>query len=316
MRTLLVKVCDGMLYKKRGKSYKLQVMELLQYRIELSSEGRRELSNQESGYTGECGLDTFTGELTCECLVLNDLPLVLSGTDFQIDALIITPHEIGLYEVKNYAGEYLHNDGFFEGVHSDFSFHSPIERVNRHTSLLRSLLKKHHFTMPIKQYVVFIHPEFMLYDASLYKKVLLHATLPGHFRKLNKCSGELSNMHMQLAKKLCDISEQTEPYTKGIPKYTFEECKKGVVCEKCGCFILEIQFKNKVCTCLECGHQELVTKALSRHIREYHLLFPLRRMNISGIYEWCGGVFSERKIRAALQKEYQAVSAGKYRHYV
>ena len=150
-----------MLYKKRGKPYKLRVMELLQYRIVLTSEGRKELSNQESGYTGECSLDTMTGELTCDCLVLNDVPLILNGTEFQIDALIITPDEVGLYEVKNYKGEYFYNDGFFEGVHSDLSFHSPTERVNRHTSLLRSLLKKHHFAIPIKQYVVFIHPEFI-----------------------------------------------------------------------------------------------------------------------------------------------------------
>lgn len=305
-----------MLYKKREKPYKLQVLELLQHRIVLTSEGCKELSNQTSGYTGEVRWDEFTRQLTCDCLILNDLPLIESGTDFQVDALIITPEEIGLYEVKNYGGEYLYNDGFLEAVHSDLSFHSPTERVNRHTSLLRSLLKKHHFTMPIKQYVVFVHPEFMLYDASLYKKVLLLSTLPAHFRKLNKCTDALCEKHWQLAQKLCELSDQTEPYVRGIPKYTYEECKKGAICEQCGCFIRKIQYKSKLCKCEKCGHKELVYKAILRHIREYCLLFPLRRLSIAAIFDWCGGVFSERKISAVLQREYRAMSAGKYRHFV
>lgn len=305
-----------MLYKKREKPYKLKVLELLQYRIELDSEGCKELSNQTSGHTGECQLDGFTARLTCDCLVLNDVPLIISGTDFQIDALIITPEEIGLYEVKNYGGEYLYNDGFLEAIYSDLSFESPTNRVNRHTSLLCSLLKKHHFAIPIKQYVVFIHPEFMIHDATLHKKILLQSTLPSHFRRLNKCTKSLSENHFRLAQKLCKISEQTDLYVKGLPKYTYEECKKGVICEKCGCLIPKIQYKSKLSKCDHCGHNELVTKAILRHIREYHILFPEQRMSIAAIYKWCDGVFSERKISAVFQKEYQAVSVGKYRYFV
>lgn len=76
--------------------------------------------------------------------------------------------------------------------------------------------------------------------------------LPTHFCKLNPCSGKISNILLQLAKILCDISEHTALYVKGIPN---------------------------------CGHQELATNALLHHIREYPLLFSLKRMNIARIYE-------------------------------
>lgn len=82
--------------------------------------------------------------------------------------------------------------------------------------------------------------------------------LPAHFCKLNACSDKISNILLQLAKILRDISEHTALYVKGIPK---------------------------------CDHQELATNALLHHIREYPFLFSLRRMNIAGIYEWCREFF-------------------------
>lgn len=305
-----------MLHKKRKKPVKLLVLESLSCRTNLSAEGRDELRRQRIGYEGECRLDTQTGKLTCDCLVLNDLPLIISGTDFQIDALIITAEEIILYEVKNYGGEYIYKEGFFESVTSSTSFHSPTERVNRHTSLLRDILKKLGFELPIQSYVVFIHPEFMLYDGTLYKKVLLQSTLPKHFRKVNACSGIITPQHRQLADKLCEISDQTDSYLKGIPKYTYEECKKGVICGGCGEFIPKIQHKSRYCICAQCGYRESISALIVRHFKEFRLLFPERRATLSAIYEWCGGICSRRRIRLTLQREFTAVSAGKYRHYV
>lgn len=305
-----------MIYKKREKSYKLLVLESLNSRTKLSQESCNEYQNQVKGYQGECYFDALTTELTDNCLILNDLPLSIGSTEFQIDALIITAQEILLYEVKNYGGEYVYKEGFLLSIPSENSFHSPTERINRHTSLLQSLLKTHQMKLPIKPFVAFVHPEFMLYDVENIQKILVRATFPKHFRKLTAQLEPLSPKHFLLAKTLCELSDQTKPYLNGVPDYTYEECKKGLICLACKQFIPEIKHKNRFYRCKICGHKERVSKIILRHVLEFKRLFPDRKLTVPTIYDWCGGLCSDKRIRSALQKEYTLVDTGRASHYV
>ncbi|MEG0289640.1 MAG: nuclease-related domain-containing protein [Carnobacterium sp.] len=305
-----------MIYKKREKSDKLLMLEYLKNRIKFSQENWNEYQNQVKGYPGECHLDTLTVELTDDCLVLNDLPLAIGSTQFQIDALIITAQEIILYEVKNYGGEYIYKDGFLVSISSGNSFHSPTERINRNTSLLQSLLETLQITMPIRPFVAFVHPEFMLYDVENMQKVLVRATFPKHFRKLTAQLEPLSAKHFLLAKTLCELSAQTKPYLNGVPEYTYEECKKGIICSECERFIPGIKHKNKFYRCKICGHKERVSTIILRHVLEFKCLFPDRKLTVPTIYDWCGGLCSEKRIRSALQKEYVLIDTGRASYYV
>lgn len=306
-----------MIYKKREKSEKLIMLEYLKNRIKFSQENWNEYQNQVKGYqNGECFFDTLTVTLSNDCLVLNDLPLAIGSTDFQIDALIITAQEILLYEVKNYGGEYTYNDGFLVSIPSGKSFHSPTERINRHTSLLQSLLEKHQMNLPIKPFVAFVHPEFMLYDVENMQKFLVRATLPKHFRKLNAQSEPLSEKHFLLAKTLCELSAQTKPYLNGVPEYTYEMCKKGIICLGCEQFIPKIKPKSKFSTCKACGHNERISALISRHVLEYKRLFPDRKLTTSAVYDWCGGVCAARRIHSVLKKDYTAASTGRGSYYI
>lgn len=305
-----------MAYKNREKSIKLLILESLDVRTTLSAEDRSYLLNQERGYGGEGFLDTLTEELTSECLVLNDLTLQEGSNYFQIDALIITVHEIHLYEVKNYGGEYIYKEGFFQSIASGKEFHSPIERLNRHTSFLQSTLESCQMKMPVKSFVAFVDPEFMLYQVPYSQKILLRSTLPKHFKQLNSYSGKLMKKHFSLANKLCELSSQTPPSFQGVPQYEYKELKKGIICANCRKFIQVIPHKSKTCICGSCGHKELVCQTTLRHIQEYKRLFPGRKVTVSSIYEWCGGVISLRRLRFVLQREYRAEGGGKYVYYV
>lgn len=305
-----------MIYKKCEKCYKLLVLESLNVQTNLSEEIYNQYLKQIKGYEGECYFDALTEELTCDCLILNDLPLEISSTDFQIDTLIITAREILLYEVKNYGGEYLYKDGFLVSIPSGNSFHSPIERINRHTSLLQSLLESLQMKMPIKSFVAFVHPEFMLYDVLNTQKTLVQATFPKHFRKIDAQLETLSTKHLLLAKKLCDLSSRTKPYLNGLPEYTYDECTKGIICPNCRQFMPEIQYKNKKCRCNTCGYSEKVSATTSRHALEYKRLFPERKLTVSSMYDWCGGVCPVRRIRSVLQSEYKTADVGRAIHYI
>lgn len=304
-----------MAYKNREKPLKLFILESLDNRMTLSKESRNELRKSRSGFEGEGEFDVSSERLTCDCLILNDLELEHGSTDFQVDALIITPQENKLYEIKNYKGEYEYADDFLYLIPSYDRFQNPLERVNRNIALLGSLLKSHNMSMPIKSYVAYVHPEFMLYKAPIVEKLLMRSTLPKHFQELNRTTGSLSSEHYRIADKLCELSALSAPFLKGIPEYTFESLKKGVTCLECGKFVRKIPYRGRSYVC-RCGRKESVSASLGRHVIEYKRLFPKRKVSVPAIHEWCGELYSERRIRDFLQRTYTAVSAGKYVHYV
>ena len=304
-----------MIYKKRKKPTVLAMLEVLHNRSQLGAKVHKYYINQKKGYYGECCFDVLTQKLVCECLVLNDLPFLDDGNEFQIDALIITAYAIYLYEIKNYEGTYYYKEGFFHSVFSDFKFESPIEWLNRKETYLQKILHDRGINLPIKSFTVFINPEFTLYDISYSEKVILPTAIPKHFRQMNQLDGELNQEHTNVARKLCEVSAKYIPRLKGVPDYEYEDLKKGLICENCGDFIHEVQDKRKTITCTGCGHRELAADCVFRHMEECIMMFPERKLAVKLVYSWCGGTVTEKRIRYAFKKNYQAQGYGRGRYY-
>ncbi|MFL2133642.1 nuclease-related domain-containing protein [Desemzia sp. FAM 24101] len=304
-----------MIYKKRKKPTVLAMLEVLYKRAQLSAKVHKYYMNQKKGYYGECCFDVLTEKLECDCLILNDLPFQDDGNEFQIDALIITAYAIYLYEIKNYEGTYYYKDGFFRSVFSDFKFESPIEWLNRKETYLQKILYEYGINLPIKSFIVFVHPEFTLYDVSYSERVLLPTYIPQHFRQTNQLDGKLTQEHIYVASKLCEVSAQSIPTLKGVPSYEYDELKKGLICENCGEFIHEVKDKDKTITCAGCGYREVAAECIFRHIEEYKMMFPGRRVAFNLVDDWCGGLVTVKRIRYVFKKYYQAHGSGRGRYY-
>lgn len=78
-----------------------------------------------------------------------------------------------------------------------------------------------------------------------------------------------------------------------IPKFEYDQLKKGIPCEACGSFIVTVEGRS--CVCIGCSHRESVTSAVLRCVREFRLLFPSEKVTTSRVYDWCGGVVESRK---------------------
>lgn len=305
----------AIVYKKRKKPAVLAMLEILKKRAQLSAKAHKYYLNQKKGYLGECCFDALTEKIKCDCLVLNDLPFQDDGNEFQIDALIITAYTIYLYEIKNYEGEYYYKDGFFHSVSSNFKFESPIEWLNRKETYLQKILYEMGVDLPIKSFIVFVNPEFTLYDVSYSEKVLLPTSITRHFCYMDQLHGSLSQMHTETASKLCELSAQYIPRLKGVPRYEFQELEKGLICRDCESFLHEIPHKKKFAICSACNHQESASQCTVRHIEEYKTLFPDGTLTVDVVYNWCGGMVSKRSIAYTLQKHYQAHGSGRGRYY-
>ncbi|WP_053477254.1 nuclease-related domain-containing protein [Cytobacillus solani] len=104
--------------------------------------------------------------LSKDWLVLHDLLLEYNYTVFQIDLLIISPEVIYLFEVKNYEGDFYFNGERWYPI-SKAEIKNPIHQLSRNESLFRRLLQDLGYKPSTEAKIIFINPEFDLYQAPL-----------------------------------------------------------------------------------------------------------------------------------------------------
>ncbi|WP_138419905.1 nuclease-related domain-containing protein [Aquibacillus sediminis] len=299
-----------MISKIRKKSKELIILESLNDRMSLPSKDKQHFHSLKKGYEGEVKFDTLTEKLQCDCIILNDLLLEINNTTFQIDTLIIFQEHVHLYEVKNYDGEY-----FFEQEKlykkPNLEIINPLHQLSRSESLLRQLLLSLGFNPQINGSVVFINPNFNLYQSPLDQPILFQNQVKKHLGTLSVQPFKLTAKHKNLARKLASM-HITNPKFEKLPTYDYDELRKGITCLKCHSFFVLVG-KNS-CSCENCGFIEPSTNAIKRSIEEFRILFPNKKITTKIIQDWCR-VNSERKIRAVLLKNYSKIGEHRWTYY-
>lgn len=270
-------------YKVRTKSSELLLLESLSNRMTLAEKDQQHYLNLKKGYEGEVMFDSLTEKLNCECLILNDLLFQLNNTTFQIDTLIIISDSVYLYEVKNFDGDYYFDSNRFYKK-PKYEYTNPLQQLERTESLLRQLFNSLGYKFNIEGLVIFINPEFSLFQAPLNKPFILPTQLRRYLAKLETNSAKVNGTHRILADKLISLHIEKSPYTQ-VPFYEYEKLKKGVTCAKCNSFSLIVERRS--CACIDCGNVEKVTNAILRSVEEFKYLFPSRKITTNSIYEWC-----------------------------
>ncbi|MFL2105235.1 NERD domain-containing protein [Desemzia sp. FAM 23991] len=305
-----------MAYKEREKSYNLLMMESLSIRMELTLKQQYYYQNLLRGYKGECDFDKLTVKLDGNFLVLNDLPLKVDGRYFQIDTLIIGVKSVRVYEVKNYMGEYIFKGDDLYIASSDKSILTPFNQLERLLTSIRQVLAELGIHLPVSGFVAFVDPNMCLYQAPYRPELLLPGKLEKHLTQVASHGAPLTSKHHELAMKLCERCVLEPPY-KDLPEYTYELLTKGVSCAECGSLRVTLPAgKSRYCACEKCGHQEPVTKTICRLVDEYRRLFPGREITSTAIYEWCGGLFTKKRIRIVLGKYFKATGTKRLMTYI
>lgn len=221
-----------MAYNEREKSSSLLIMESLMNRSNLSKNERNRYAYLVKGLEGEQILDRRTEMLKCDCLILNDLLLKINGTVFQIDSLLIMANGIYIYEVKNFEGEYFFEAEKMYKLSTKREVMSPLIQINRSKTLLRQLIEQMEFNFSVKAYVVFVNPQFTLYQAPSQEELLLPTLLNTHFSQLDTISARLTKNHQRIAEELKALHMEDLPFY-DIPNYESEKLKRGMTCSQC-----------------------------------------------------------------------------------
>jgi hypothetical protein len=119
-------------------------------------------------------------------------------------------------------------------------------------------------------------------------------------------------MHEKLADKLVSLHNEESPHDK-LPAYNYPKIRKGITCIVCHSFLI-IVVGNK-CICGQCNHEEDVESAVLRHVREFKLLFPDRKVTTNEIFEWCGVIESKKRISRILVKHYKMIGVHQWTYY-
>jgi hypothetical protein len=216
-----------MLLKSRAESHELLIMRSLNTRFELTEKEKFHYLNLEKGYEGEVNFDLLAESLQEEEFIINELLLEVNNSYFQIDTLIISQGVIHLLDIKNYQGDcYLKSDKLYSFV-TDREYKNPIDQLKRSATLFRQLLQNLKQNYLVDASVIFINPEFNLYQAPMDQPIILPTQVNRFLRDLNKTPSKLNEDHKKLAQKLISLHQTKNPFTV-LPNYNYNQLQKGI----------------------------------------------------------------------------------------
>lgn len=302
----------SMILKKRVKSNELKMLDWLATRMEFTEKEKQRHFSLKKGFKGEIQYDIWMESLEIEHLILNDLLLEVGGTTFQIDSLVIVQEVILVFEIKYYEGDYYYEGDRLKKINGN-EIKDPLLQLKRSISLLRQLFESLGFHLVIESSVVFNNPEFTLYQAPKDAPIIFPNQLNRYMRNLNKKHSKLTNLHRKIAEKLLLLHQTDSPY-KRVPKYEYEQLKKGLMCGECHQLMDKIDKKEFVCS--HCGTHEKIDTAVMRSIEEIKLLFPEEKLTTALVYDWCNGVLPIKAVRRVLNKQCSPVGDRHMRYYM
>lgn len=302
----------NMFYKRRTESKEYLIFQSLGTRMELPSSEKQYFSNLKKGYEGEVKFDSLVEELSDKFLILNDLLLESNNSLVQIDSLFITQNFLLPNEIKHFEGNYLYERDNFYTYSTKKEITNPLHQLNRIETLLRQFLQKSGHPFSIKGNLVFIHPEFFLYQAPQNEKIVYWPQWNSFFKYLSAQPSKLTPRHYDLAEFLVESHQKENPYAKQ-PSYQYEELRKGIVCKNRHSFMSSFNSRNLVCK--TCGSLEKIEPAVVRSIEDYRVLFPKERITTNAIFDWCGATISKVLISNILKRNYKAYGYGQWTYY-
>jgi len=292
-----------MLLKARSESHELLAWRYFNLRMELFGKERGYYSNLEKGYEGETCFDQLAEGVEEERYVIHDLLLEANNSHFQIDSLIISQGVIYLLDIKNYQGDwYLESDKLF-AMKTGRECKNPVDQLKRSGTLFRQLLQNLKLNFLVEGFVIFINPEFTLYQAPVDLPFILPTQLTRFLHDLNKTPSKLNAEHKKLAQTLISLHQPNNPFM-SLPKYDYDQLQKGIYCKGCRSFLISLRNHHFVCD--KCGCHEKVEQAVLRNVKEFNLLFPDSKITTQSIYEWCKAGLSKKTICRVLKKNLKA----------
>lgn len=302
-----------MILKQRQEPLELKLLKYLNARMKLTEKEINYFKNLKKGFEGEVIFDAWLEHLSTDVLILNDLLYEVNNTTFQIDSLVILAETIYLFEVKNFDSDYCIEGDNWKAL-SGPDVKNPIHQLKRNDTLFRRLLQELGYRYSVKPFLVFVNPNFFLYNAPLNEPIIYPCHLKRLINSMIMNRLPLKNAHEKLAEKLLSRHSPISKYS-NLPSYSYEELNKGITCGRCHSY-LDRAHLQKVLICIKCGYQEHLNEAILRSVHELNLLFPDVKLTSNIVYDWCRIIKSKKPILRVLSSNFKSIGHNKSTFYV
>lgn len=302
------------LHQRPRKSKEHQLLHHLQHRKTFTPEESAQYDALEKGILGEIEFHDLVTNQATSGHFLFDFLFSTNSTEFQIDSLSIEDHTLSMYEIKNFKGDYLMDQDKWFFASNKKEVRNPFLQLQRSEFLLRDLLRNKYPNLTIKSYLVFVHKEFMLYQAPLGIPAIFPTQLSRFQHSIAAPRSDLSPRVKHIADHLSTLHLPESAYAKR-PAYTYDELRKGILCGT-GCEGFLGKHSNYSLICPKCKKTQTVKKAIYENIKEFHFLFPERMITTGEIFDWCDAITSKHTIRQVLHSHFKIVKKGKHTYYL
>ena len=198
---------------------------------------QQELHRLEAGFAGEMKLKQTLSDYyfkTDHHIFYNFECMNENGFSHQMDAILVTPLFIVIFEVKLLSGVLFYKPAQHEfyRIHNEKreNFRNPLDQVYRHQLFLEQCLRKWQITIPVYFAVVIANQQAIL-DESLENFPIFHISgVPNFIENLYRNTAK-SNANMNMIVTKLNQLYQTLPPRRSI---SLDRLRKGVLCRQCG----------------------------------------------------------------------------------
>lgn len=292
----------------------LKIYPLLFHRTVLNLDTRRNFEHAKRGFEGENIFHHLLLDILPNHFIpLYSLTLSHNNTTYQFDALVFCNNKIYLFEVKNFLGEYyIQNDRWISSSSSRV-ISNPLSQLDRSETFLFQLVQDLGFSHEVFGQVVFVNPEFTLFHSLPNAPIVLPSQIKRFFKFHFSREAPPTKKERELAEKLASMHQEENPLEQ-LPKYKYEELRKGVFCLKCG---QGLQRKTLYSfACVKCKRVRNVQQTILEQVKAFQILFPQKKITSPVIYDWCGEHVTIRSVRRTLGNHFLLINKGKNSYYL
>ena len=268
----------------------------------------RNFKRIEAGFQGEEKFYKYLKEFGSKHWVILRNQWLKNDSHFECDFILITGHAVYVFEVKNYYGKFVYENGQSYSRGRAITY-NPINQARNARLHLQQLL--HHYT--VKGALVFIgkHNQVCIND-EINDIDILETNEVYEFIQSIKREEELHNgryhntsdIVQHLQKYRIDPPYHPAPYTRA----DMEKAKKGIFCANCQQKVAVNRNKYVICPC---GLHESKEEAVIRTACEYGVLTYGQSFVVRDIYNFLGQEVSIDYVRILLRGHFKIVPNSK-----
>ncbi|XJS10858.1 nuclease-related domain-containing protein [Aerococcaceae bacterium WGS1372] len=304
------------------KPFYLEFLEVLDRRYQLPDESKKRLWALQVGHQGQVVFDRILNQhVPTGWQILHNLNFARDFGKIQIDTLVISPHVIYHFEVKNLVSDYEFRDNSWYNSKNGQQYRNYFTQLNRQNEILSLIFSELNIELPLVSKLILINEE---------DTVTFYQDMQEHYLKRWQIARFIRNEHEKFSNNSVKKSEFSESIANLLMENTIEEFVKeqydeqkfitniqgGILCPQCHYKIKLSNQSNKfILHCVNCKATESKERAIVRTICEIGLLNYEKDLTFSIVNRFIGEPGLRRSIQRILSKHFALTGSRKFSHY-